>query len=321
MKLYKAYVISALASLIYSLPLWGFEISLGNDEKSLGIKVKHEYDEPFGKPLPWGPASLRFAGSSLWAADTLKNRIVEFDNNGVYKSSVTINMPKGSTIGDFCFGLFGEKKERAVIVCDADNPSVYAFDQSGAMLGQIGSDTVDVFIRPHRIEVYENKFYILDSGKKEIIELDSTFKVGKRIKTFAENFAIENKYLVHCISNGRNNFVEWHDLQSGESNVVKPGMPSDIEYDFITCNQNKNKGIFIGNVEFTEGENPQYKIIKYTNKEDSIASIYTSYPVSFMVRSFIKDKEERLYQIKFEEDHPEKLIIDEVPQNFDESEG
>ena len=75
MKSYKNIIAAIMLSLATSLPVYAFDLALGNEEKSLGIKVTHEVDEPFGKPLPWGPASVRFSDNSLWAADTLKNRI------------------------------------------------------------------------------------------------------------------------------------------------------------------------------------------------------------------------------------------------------
>ncbi len=40
-----------------------------------------------------------------------------------------------------------------------------------------------------------------------------------------------------------------------------------------------------------------------------------------MVRSFIKDQQGKLYQIKFDESNPNKLTIDKLPDNFKDSEG
>ena len=319
MKSYKNIIAAIMLSLATSLPVYAFDLALGNEEKSLGIKVTHEVDEPFGKPLPWGPASVRFSDNSLWAADTLKNRIVEYELNGTYKNAVTLELPNYSTIGDFCFGYFGEKKDKALYVCDADNPIIYVFNSSGKKIGQFGSvNKKTILIRPHRIEFYDGNIYVLDTGRSNIIVYNTKFYQGKAIVTFSNNFAIENDTLIHIVTSKKKKNIEFYNLKTNETKNYELDYPEDAEIDFISANQNL---AFIGDILFKEGANKaQYQIIQVDNN-NNITKLNTNYPVSFMVRSFIKDQQGKLYQIKFDESKPDKLTIDKLPDNFKDSEG
>ena len=305
--------------MVTSLPAYSIDLALGEDEKALGIKVTHEIEEPVGKPLPWGPASVRFVGDSIWAADTLKGRLVEFDLNGNFKNAISLKLPAEAAVGDFCFGIYDtKKKEKAVYVCDADNPTILAFDMNGELLGQIGSGTKDVFFMPKRIEGYANEIFVLEAGKKEIYIFNQDLKQIDKFKTVTDNFTVENDNLYHFTSLGRNNALEIQDLKNYEKHIIKPGFPSDNDIDLLFCDKNT----YVGFVEFREGsgENPQYQIVE-VDKDGNMTRINTDYPVSFMVRSFIKDSKGKKYQIKFDEAHPDKLIIDELPESFGASEG
>lgn len=316
----KTLISALLLSIMASMPLYAFDLSLGNDEKSLGIKVTHDADEPFGKPLPWGPASVRFSGSSLWAADTLKNRIVEYDTKGTFLRAIPLKMPNDSTIGDFCFGYFGENKEKALFVCDDDNPVIYVFNSSGEKISQFGSaDKKTILMNPHRIEFYDGHIYILDTGLSNILVYNTKFYQGKGIVTYSDNFAIENGNLIHIINTSKKEKrVELYNLKTEERQYYRLDYPEDAEIDLISANENQ---AFIGNAVFYEGANKaQYQIIQI-DKDKNIIKLNTDYPVSFMVKSFIKDKSGKLYQIKFDETKPNKLTIDQLPDNFEESEG
>ena len=319
MKSCKTVISALLLSIMASMPLYAFDISLGNDEKSLGIKVTHDADEPFGKPLPWGPASIRFSGSSLWAADTLKNRIVEYDTNGTFLRAIPLKMPKDSTIGDFCFGYFGENKEKALFVCDDDNPVIYVFNSFGEKISQFGSaNKKTILMNPYRIEFYDGHIYVLDTGRSNIFVYNTKFYQGKAIVTYSNNFAIENDTLIHIVTSKKKKSIELYNLKTNDRQYYELDYPEDAEIDFISANQDL---AFIGDVVFNEGANKaQYQIIQ-VDKNKNFIKLNTDYPVSFMVKSFIKDKSGKLYQIKFDESKPNKLTIDKLPDNFDESEG
>ena len=317
MKSYKTELAAFLISLMASMPIYAFDLSLGNEENSLGIKVSHEYDEPFGKPLPWGPASIRFSGNSLWAADTLKNRIIEYDLNGNYKSSTLLKLPNYSTIGDFCFGFYKDKK--VLYVCDADNPIIYIFNSSGKPIAKRGSaEKRTILMKPARIEFFENKIYVLDIGRSNISVYNTDLNQEKAIVTYSKNFAIENDSLIHISTLRSLKCIEWYNLKTGERTNQDLGIPEDTEIDFLFAN---NDQAYIGDVKFEEGASKaQYQIIQ-VDKDNNFTRLNTDYPVSFMVRSFIKDKEGKMYQIKFDETKPNKLTIDQLPDNFKESEG
>ena len=319
MKSYKIGFSTLFISLAASISLYAFDISLGDNENSLGIKVDHKVDEPFGKPLPWGPTSVRFSGNSLWAADTLKNRIVEYDLNGTYKNAIKLELPDYSTIGDFCFGYYGKKQEKALYVCDDDNPIIYVFNSSGKKIGQFGSvDKKTILIKPHRIEFYDGNIYVLDTGRSNIFVYNTKFYQGKAIVTYSNNFAIENDTLIHIVTLKKKKSIELYNLKTNDRQYYELDYPEDAEIDFISANQNL---AFIGDVVFYEGaDKAQYQIIQVDNKQN-LTRLNTNYPVSFMVRSFIKDKAGKLYQIKFDETKPNKLTIDQLPDNFKESEG
>ena len=306
-------------SLATSMSLYAFDLSLGDGDKSLGIKTTHNVDEPFGKPLPWGPASVRFSGNSLWAADTLKNRIVEYEPNGTFKNAITLKMPDYSTIGDFCFGYFGENKEKVLFVCDADNPIIYVFNSSGTKINQIGSiDKKTILINPHRIEFYDGKIYVLDTARNNIFEYNSKLNQERAIATYSNNFAIENGILIHIVPNKGKKSIEWYNLKTRETRNCELDYSQDADIDFISADKDQT---YIGEVIFEEGANQaQYQIIQVDNNKNLIR-LNTNYPVSFMVKSFIKDKEGKLYQIKYDETQPDKLTIDNLPDDFKASEG
>lgn len=315
---YKAYLSAIIISLATSLPVFSFDLSLGDDEQSLGIKITHDADEPFGKPLPWGPSSIRFSGTSLWAADTLKNRIVEYSDKGEYKNSIPLKIPSISTIGDFCFGYYGKTKEKALFVCDADNPIIYVFNPSGDIISQIGTEEKSIFSYPKRIEYSNEKIYVLDTSSKEIFILNNDLSFIKKIKTASENFTIENNILFHIANIGRNKIFQWINLTNGEVHELKPGVPAETEIDYIST---QNKDVIFGVVKFEENsDKAQYLLIK-TNKDEKISKLFTDYPTSFITRSFIKNKEGKIFQIKFDENQPNKIIIDSLPDDFIASEG
>ncbi len=320
MKSYKNIIAAIMFSLATSLPIYAFDIALGNEEKSLGIKITHDADEPFGKPLPWGPASVRFSGNSLWAADTLKNRIVEYDTKGTFVRAIPLKIPSESTIGDFCFGMY--KDQKVLYVCDEDNPVIYIFNSSGKPLAKIGSiEKRSILLRPSRIEFYNNKIYVLDTGRSNIFVFNTDLNQEKAIVTFGNNFTIENDFLVHKIKLGKKNGLDFKNLKTGDTkSIYFKNLETDenTDIDYLFCN---NGLVCMGTVKFVEGANKaQYQIIQ-VDKDEKLSIVNTDYPVSFMPRSFIKDQQGKPYQIKFDESKPDKLTIDKLPDNFKDSEG
>ena len=317
MKSYKIGLAALLLSVVASMPIYAFDLPLGKEENSLGIKVTHEYDEPFGRPLPWGPASVRFSGNSLWAADSLKNRIVEFDLNGKYKNSIPLKLPKYSTIGDFCFGMYHDKK--VLYVCDDSNPVIYIFNSSGKPLAKIGSaEKKSILLNPSRIEFYDNKIYVLDTGRSNIFVYNTDLNQEKAIVTYGDNFSIEDDSLIHISLFKDNKVIEWYNLKTGKYTDLNLEVSKDTDIDFMFT---RNDLSYIGIDKFEEGSNKvQYQIIQI-DKNKNLTILNTDNPVSFMIRSFIKDKQGKMYQIKFDETKPNKLTIDQLPDNFKESEG
>lgn len=320
MKSYKNLIATIMLSLATSLPIYAFDIALGDGEKSLGIKLTHNADEPFGKPLPWGPASVRFSGSGLWVADTLKNRIVEYDPKGAFIRAIPLNLPNDSTIGDFCFGIY--KNQKVLYVCDADNPVIFVFNSSGKKIARIGSPTRNtILMKPRRIEFFNNKIFVLDEARSNIFVYNTDLNQEKAIATSSNNFTIEKNYLIHVTTFKSKKVIEYYNLETSERQYIgfkNLDFDKDADFDYIFCNNEKR---YIGVVKVAENsDKAQYQIIQ-VDKEDNISMLNTDYPVSFMIRSFIKDPQGKIYQIKFDENRTEKLTIDELPENFNESEG
>ena len=162
MKYYKKLLSALFLTLITTTNIYAFDLPLGEEENTIYLKTTKEADEHFDKQLPFGPNSIRFSDNNLWVSDGLKDRLVEYDTNGNYLSSIQfVDMPYYSTVGDFCFGYYGKNKEKAIYVCDADNPIIYVFNMAGEKIGQFGSlEKKTILLKPLRIEFEDGNIYI-----------------------------------------------------------------------------------------------------------------------------------------------------------------
>ena len=312
MKQIKTILATLLLSFVTSISTYAFDIPLGDDEKSIYLKTTQEEHEHFIKELPFGPTSIRFIDNSIWVADGLKDRIVEYDTNGNYINSIQLDMPNYSTIGDFCFGYYGNNKEKAIYVCDADNPIIYIFKFTGKKIRQFGSlNQKTILLKPVRIEFEEGNIYILDSERSNIFVYNTSFAQSKAIVTYSNNFAIENSVLFHIDTNRGMKQIEIYDLKSGKRKNCRLDVPEDKNLDFIAYS---NNFFYIGEMTKQEESN-QYQISK-VDKDNKKTKLLTDYPVSFLVTSFIKDNLGKIYQIKFNPKQPTKISIDYLSDSF-----
>ena len=300
-----------LLSLFTYTSTYAFDIPLGDDEKSIFLKTTQEEHEHFTKELPFGPTSIKFIDDSLWVADGLKDRLVEYDTNGNYKKSIQLEeMPNYSTAGDFCFGNF--RNEKAIYVCDADNAIIYIFNYSGNIIGQIGSlDEKFILRKPYRIEVFDEKIYVYDAERSNIFVYNDKLNQDKAIVTYSNNFAIENEFLFHIfISHTGMKKIDRRNLKTNKTDNHILDIPEKESIDFIAVN---NDEYYVGAVKKSQdgSENDKYQISKY-NKNNKVSKLDTDLPVSFLVTSFIKNSEGKIYQIKYNPEQPNKLSIEKI---------
>ncbi len=321
MRFFKISLITLLLNILVSLPCFCLELSLGNDEQSLGIKISHEVNEPLGKPLPWGPASIRFVNSDIWIADTLKSRIAIFDNKGNYKSSIPISLPKDSEIGDFCVGHYGRDKKETLFILDSNNPILYIYNLEGKKILQYGTRNKSIFFYPTKIEKYDNSLFVLDSGKNIIYVfnvLGSVLSPKARLPINSNHFSVEEDTLAYFVNKDKSKTLKRKKINSEKVYNIKLKSVENMEFDYICYNNNK---LYLGIVnDINDSENAQYQLLQIDEK-GKVIKLNTDYPVNFLVRSFIKDEKGKVYQIKFNSNQPNKLIIDSLPEDFGVSGG
>ena len=305
MKLNKILLLTISFLLLISITSYGFDIPLGDDENSISIKTTKEEHEHFDKQLPFGPTSIKFINNSLWVADGLKDRIVEYDTNGNYIKSIQLDMPYYSTIGDFCFGYYGKNKEESIYVCDVDNPIIYVFKTSGQKLRQFGSiNSRTILLKPFKIEFFDGKIYVLDSERSNIFVYNTNFGQEKAIVTYSKNFYIENGYLFHMSTYKGMKTIEKYNIENGRGDYKELDIKENEPLDYIASN---NDIYYVGR---EDSEKAKYHLIQYD--KNNTTKLDTDLPVSFLVTSFIKNNKGILYQIKFNHEQPTKLSINPI---------
>ncbi len=311
MKYYKKLLSVLFISLFTSINAYALDLPLGEDENSIYLKTTQEADEHFDKQLPFGPNSIRFSDNSLWVSDGLKDRIVEFDTDGNFLSSIQfVDMPYYSTVGDFCFGYYGKNKEKAIYLCDADNPIIYVFNMEGKKIGQFGSlEEKTILLKPFRIEFEDGNIYILDTERSNIFVYNTEFCQGKAIVTYSKNFEIENSVLSHIDKSRGMKVLERYNLKSGERTNYQLNISEDTDIDFIGYN---NDSCYFGETKSLEDSNTsQYQVFNIDKNNNKI-QFATGSLASFLVKSFIKDNQGKIYQIKYNPEEPSKLTIDQL---------
>lgn len=310
MKLYRNILMSICFSLVISMPIFAFDIPLGEDENSISLKTTQEEHEHFDKVLPFGPTSVRFLENSFWISDGLKDRIVEFDTKGNFKNVINLDMPNYSTIGDFCFGHYGKNKEKSIYVCDVDNPIIYVFNFSGKKLGQFGSlNKKTILLKPVKIEFYNDYIYILDTERSNIFEYNTEFAQKRAIYTRGNNFFIENDFLFHISTFKGMKNIEKYNLSTRDSTYNKLDIPENDNLDFASY---ANETYYVGKMIGQNDSKPiQYQLLAVDN-DNNKTELTTYSPVSFLVSSFVKDNHGKIYQIKYNPEESNKLTINQL---------
>lgn len=152
------------------------------------LKTEHIHDEPYGRPLPAGPASIRHYNNEIWISDSLASRIVIFDMNCSFERDIEL---KVDFPGDFC--LLGQD----LFVIDEDNQKLVKYSEGRRKTDILKEVEGEHLIMPVQVDISPNgNILLLDYGRDLLIEIDpSGLNVIKTFKAHGQSFYVSDEYI------------------------------------------------------------------------------------------------------------------------------
>ncbi|MEW6710737.1 MAG: hypothetical protein AB1403_13000 [Candidatus Riflebacteria bacterium] len=198
------------ASIIPAMASW--EIKFGKAAGEVGF-AQPVNEEDF----PLGPHSFRLVNGTLWVADSVNGKIINFDKEGKLLQEIKIPGLDGQFfIDDFAVQL-KEGKVESIWAAERFKTELIRFSADGKELGHIkGSGLVQL----DQLAVASNgQLYVGDYGKALITVFDESGKKLREIPWQMSGFALDQADKLHMI-----NFVEG----SGHQHIVLDNQGKEI---------------------------------------------------------------------------------------------
>lgn len=272
------------------------ELKFGNEIQTLSVKLEHDADEFYGKPLPLGPSSLRFYDKSLWVSDSLAGRLVEYDSLGKFKQAIKIDSADVFP-GDFC--LSGNN-DGGFWVVDVDSSTLLKIDKTGKVMQKFSAINEKHLIMPMQLELLPNgNLLLLDAGIGELIELDSSLQQVTATVVFGERFALDDTAIYYLIEKDEKISLTKKDLKDGSEEVLSTGFTSESYPALQALDDSGNAVISFVSFDENAEEEPAF-YLTLVAAQDSL-SLGMNFPPHFLVRNLISNSENQFYIINFDE--------------------
>lgn len=172
----KKIIMSTICAALLTMPGMAFDLSLSAGETGLRVLTTREAPENFGRALPMGPASLRFAGETIWAVDSIAGKFVEYNREGRELQSVSVKDADKLVIADFAFEKDAEGKSAAIWAVGSEQADVLRIDMTGKIVASFASG----LSFPAQLELLPgNRVAVLDQSAPQLVVFAAD---GKRLR-------------------------------------------------------------------------------------------------------------------------------------------
>lgn len=301
----KKIIISTFLAAMASLPVMALDLDLTVKGDGLRVLTEKEAPEGFGRGLPMGPGALRFDGASLWAADSLTGRLVEFDAGGKEIRKISINGGDQLVIADFATIKDRDGKTEGFWALGSERPELVKIDLTGKILA---SFSTELSIQARLELLPGNRLAVLDQGMSQIAVFDETGKqlfkqsaVGKGFAAAANGDILflnqEGEVVVLCKRTDANGQVE-----------KLAELPISIESNPSLILSLANDELLIGFHSFDEEKaEASYNISRMNTAGKITATMTTPFPAAFIGRTVIDDGK-NLFLVSFVEETGKYLL-------------
>ncbi len=184
----KKIIISSVFAAMATFPVLALDLNLSVKDAGLRVLTAKEAPEGFGRGLPMGPSALHYAGTGLWAVDSIAGRLVEFDNSGKEVASLTVKDGDKLVISDFAMIADETGNSKGFWLVGSEKPEVIKIDNAGNVLA---SFSTDLNIQT-RIEMLPGgRLAIFDQGMSAFAVYDETGRMLFKQSGIGSGIAVE----------------------------------------------------------------------------------------------------------------------------------
>lgn len=184
----KKVIITAVFAAMATLPVLALDLNLSVKDAGLRILTAKEAPEGFGRGLPMGPSALHYAGTSLWAVDSIAGRLVEFNGEGKEVASLTVADGDKLVISDFAVIADETGKNKGFWLIGSEKPEVIKIDNAGNVLA---SFSTDLSIQSRVETLSGGRLAIFDQGMSAFAVYEETGKMLFKQSGIGSGIAVE----------------------------------------------------------------------------------------------------------------------------------
>ena len=281
--------------MINAASLFAIDLPIGTSTAELALKTRADAGEYYGKGLPLGPASFRFAGDNLWVSDSLNKRLVEFDAQGKQLKSVAIATESNVYPEDFVMLPDG-----GFWVCDVDNTALLKIDASGKILEKITAIADKKLAWPVRIELLPSgNLLVLDFTLGELIEFSADGKLVRADAVHGRSFLLDNDVLCYLTEKEGAMQLLTRKLASGEESSITIPLADVLDTEVLARTSANELVVGYKPLPTADGQVAGlYMLMRMSAEGKTVATMQVGFPQPFFSRVMVSDGQKKHFLVR-----------------------
>ncbi|MEW6709061.1 MAG: hypothetical protein AB1403_04495 [Candidatus Riflebacteria bacterium] len=289
-------------------------VDLKIDESGLKILTTKDVDENFGRGLPMGPSSMRFAGDNLWVLDSVAGNIVEFDGEGKVLRTIRVANADKLVFADFSIEKDQKGQINAFWAIGSEDTKILKIDLNGKVLKEFGTE----LSMPCQLEIVKDRFLVaFDEGPKTLKAWDLDGKLLWQQQAAGKRFLVSDSGELVFLSQSKDGLqVFSRNLATGESKALTVFPVSEDSFPCLLAFGKNNDLLFSFQINDEEGVEFLYQIGRVSLGEAEMECLTFDFPAPFLNRVLVENHD-KIMRIQFIENEGVRLLrVDEFDPGF-----
>ena len=317
----KKIIISTVLAAMATFPVLALDLNLSVKGEGLKVLTAKEAPEGFGRGLPMGPSALHYAGTSLWAVDSIAGRLTEFNSEGREVASLSVKDGDKLIFSDFAMITDEAGKNKGFWLLGSEKSEVVKIDTAGNILA---SFSTDLSIQSRIEQVPGGRLAILDRGMSAFAVYDESGRVQFWQSCIGNGVAVEKNgdiLFLNLEEFGPENGLFLCRRADADGKISKlcelPFAPESNPTLLLGLEGNQ---VLIGFHSLDEeSDEATYNICRVAFDGKVTATVSTRFPAAFINRPVVSDGKKLLLVSFVEENGQYFLRLSDLTQEFIEA--
>ncbi|MFZ5953188.1 MAG: hypothetical protein ACOYXC_20965 [Candidatus Rifleibacteriota bacterium] len=306
------YLMAVIMTFVLSVSAAAVDLNI--HESGLKILTVKDVDENFGRGLPMGPSSMRYAGDNLWVLDSVAGNIVEFDAEGKALRTIKVANADKLVFADFAFEKDQNGQISAIWAIGSEDTRLLKIDLTGKVLKEFGTQ----ISMPCQLELINGRLLVaFDEGPKTISAWDLDGKLMWQQQAAGKRFLVSDNGELLFLGNDKEGLKVFNrNLETGESKALTAFPVSEDSFPSLLAVGKNNDLLFSFQINDEEGSEFLYQIGRASLGEAEMECLTFDFPAPFLNRVLVENHD-KIMRIQFIENEGIRLLrVDEFDPGF-----